>query len=203
MSFDNTFSYIEEHGVLSGKIRLDEPYISSYVDKQAQNVVKYLNKASLKIALAESCTGGMLAQRITSVPGASNIFECGIVSYSERIKSNILGIDPRVIERHGVVSETVARLMAEGVCRLSGAEIGVGITGIAGPGGGSDRQPVGTIYVCVMYNGVANVKNLELYKLGALSREQNRLASAAYAFEAVLAAISGSHQQVSLFDEVI
>ena len=87
--------------VLSGNISLTPQELSLYIDKLAQNVVEYLNRSGLKLATAESCTGGMLAQAITSAPGASAVFECGVVSYSERIKSELLGVDPSVIERRG------------------------------------------------------------------------------------------------------
>ena len=131
-----------ESGILSGKMSFDEQFMSQYVDKLAQNVVKYLDEAGLTIALAESCTGGLLAQSITGVSGASKVFECGVVSYSERIKSKLLGVDPKVIETKGVVSAEVASLMAKGAAALAGADIGVGITGIAGPSGGTKSQPV-------------------------------------------------------------
>ena len=172
--------------VLSGNISLAPQELSLYIDKLAQNVVKYLNRSGLKLATAESCTGGMLSQAITSVPGASAVFECGVVSYSERIKSELLGVDPSVIERRGVVSPEVAELMAKGAARLSGAQVSVGITGIAGPGGGSAEQPVGTVYVSVLKNGRFITRNLELYRLGELTREQIRLAAAAYSLETIL-----------------
>lgn len=191
-----------ESGILSGKMSFDEQFMSQYVDKLAQNVVKYLDEAGLTIALAESCTGGLLAQSITGVSGASKVFECGVVSYSERIKSKLLGVDPTVIETKGVVSAEVASLMAKGAAALAGADIGVGITGIAGPSGGTKSQPVGTIYVCVCFKGQEQIKNLKLYEInklsdtgsdsraGALTRRQNRLAAAAYALETVIKAVA-------------
>lgn len=177
--------------ILSGKLSLDPEDISTYIDKTALNVVQYLVEHGIKIAVAESCTGGILAGAITGVPGASEIFECGIVSYSERIKSQLLGLPMELIEDCGVVSETVALAMAQGVRLVSRADIGVGITGIAGPGGGNEEQPVGTVYVSVIYKEQSFTQNLRLYELGGLSRLQNRLITCACALEAVLEAVKG------------
>lgn len=180
-----------ESKILSGEIKLNPEDISTYIDKTASDVVKYLVGHSIKIAVAESCTGGLLAGAITGVPGASEAFECGIVSYSERIKSQMLGLPMELIEDCGVVSETVALAMAQGVRLVSHADIGVGITGIAGPDGGTAQQPVGTVYVSVIYKEQAFTQNLRLYELGSLSRLQIRLIAAAYALEAVFEVVKG------------
>ena len=177
--------------ILSGKLSLDPEDISTYIDKAALNVVQYLVEHGIKIAVAESCTGGLLAGAITGVPGASEIIECGIVSYSERIKSQLLGLPMELIEDCGVVSETVALAMAQGVRLVSHADIGVGITGIAGPAGGSDTQPVGTVYVSVIYKEQSFTQNLRLYELGGLTRQQIRLIAVAHAIEAVYEAVKG------------
>ena len=177
--------------ILSGKLSSDPEDISTYIDKTASDVVKYLVEHGIKIAVAESCTGGILAGAITSVPGASEIFECGIVSYSERIKSQLLGLPMELIDDCGVVSETVALAMAQGVRLVSHADIGVGITGIAGPTGGSKEQPVGTVYVSVIYKEQSFTQNLRLYELGELSRRQIRLITCAYALEAICDAVKG------------
>ena len=177
--------------ILSGKLSSDPEDISTYIDKTASDVVKYLVEHGIKIAVAESCTGGILAGAITSIPGASEIFECGIVSYSERIKSQLLGLPKELIDDCGVVSETVALAMAQGVRLVSHADIGVGITGIAGPTGGSKEQPVGTVYVSVIYKEQSFTQNLRLYELGELSRRQIRLITCAYALEAICDAVKG------------
>ncbi len=177
--------------ILSGEIKLNPEDISTYIDKTASDVVKYLVGHGIKIAAAESCTGGLLAGAITGVPGASNVFECGIVSYSERIKSQLLGLPMELIEDCGVVSETVALAMAQGVRLVSHADIGVGITGIAGPDGGTEEQPVGTVYVSVIYKEQSFTQNLRLYELGELSRQLIRLIATAYALEAVFEAVKG------------
>lgn len=101
------------------------------------------------VATAESCTAGLLAERLTRVAGSSDYFLGGLVTYSNRAKVDLLGIEERLLERHGAVSEAVARAMAEGVRGRLGSDYGVGITGIAGPGGGSDEKPVGTVHVAI------------------------------------------------------
>jgi PncC family amidohydrolase len=108
-----------------------------------------LRSRGLSLATAESCTGGGLSDAITDVPGSSDYFLGGIVSYSNSAKERLLGVDPRLLAAHGAVSESVAMAMAEGACRALGADVGVGITGIAGPGGGSQEKPVGLVYVAV------------------------------------------------------
>lgn len=160
--------------------------LSDYVDKTAQNVVKCLAAAGLKLSAAESCTGGMLSQYITGVSGASNVFECGIVSYSERIKSEMLGIPPQLIEQCGVVSREVAEAMSVGSRLVSGSDIGVGITGIAGPGGGTKDQPVGTIFVSVSRMNKIITRDLALHRFQGLGRNENRLIAVAYALETVI-----------------
>ena len=112
-------------------------------------VVHLLKAAGAHLALAESCTGGLLAQRITSVSGASDVFDCGIVSYSEKIKQRLLGVKAETLAQHTVYSAPVAAQMARGAAALAGAEYGVGITGIAGPTGGLPGIPVGTVFIAV------------------------------------------------------
>lgn len=112
----------------------------------------------LKLAVAESCTGGGLADVITDVAGSSGYFQGGIVSYSNRAKEKLLRVDPEVLERLGAVSEPVALQMAEGVRDALEAEVGLGITGIAGPGGGSDEKPVGLVYIGLSAAGRQEVR---------------------------------------------
>lgn len=192
MIFDKeAYRFMIKDEILSGKLSSDPEDISTYIDKTASDVVKYLVEHGIKIAVAESCTGGILAGAITSIPGASEIFECGIVSYSERIKSQLLGLPMELIDDCGVVSETVALAMAQGVRLVSHADIGVGITGIAGPTRGSKEQPVGTVYVSVIYKEQSFTQNLRLHELGELSRRQIRLITCAYALEAICDAVKG------------
>ncbi len=132
------------------------------VNSLEEVVVGMLREKKMKIALAESCTGGMLASKITSVPGASEIFDCGIVSYSNDIKASELYVSKKDLEKYGAVSEQVALQMAQGARKKAHAAIGVGITGIAGPGGGTPEKPVGTVYVAVATKNTAQVKLLHL-----------------------------------------
>ncbi len=112
-------------------------------------VVARLEKSGQSIATAESCTGGLLAGRITAVPGSSNVFEMGLVTYANRIKTELLAVPEEMLARVGAVSPEVGKCMAENVRKLAASDFGVGITGIAGPGGGSREKPVGLVYICV------------------------------------------------------
>ena len=110
-------------------------------------VVRALREHGLHAAAAESCTGGMIAERLTNVPGSSEVFGYGFVTYAEAAKQKLLGVDAAVIEKYNVVSGPVAAAMAFGAARKSGAELAVGITGLAGPGGALPGKPVGTVYL--------------------------------------------------------
>jgi nicotinamide-nucleotide amidase len=105
------------------------------------------------LASAESCTGGMIAAACTDLAGSSDWFERGVVSYSNEAKTALLGVPPGLLEQHGAVSEPVARAMAEGMQRSSGADLAVAVTGIAGPAGGTPAKPVGTVAVAVAAGG--------------------------------------------------
>ena len=119
------------------------------VDSLEALVVEKLRAAGKTLATAESCTGGLLAKRITDIAGSSDVFEMGCVTYANRVKENLLGVPHETLEAHGAVSEETARAMAEGIVRASGADVGVGITGIAGPGGGTAEKPVGLVYIAL------------------------------------------------------
>ena len=156
-------------------------------------LVAELQKKGLKAATAESCTGGLLAQRITSIPGSSAVFEYGAVTYANRIKHALLGVPEEMLSRYGAVSEPVATAMSEGVLRASGADIGVGITGIAGPDGGSEEKPVGTVYISVACKGKETVTKRYQFGYGrgsgADERESIRNASAMTALDMIRRAI--------------
>jgi nicotinamide-nucleotide amidase len=109
-----------------------------------------LRERGLRVAVGESCTGGLLASRLTDVPGSSDYVQLGVVAYSNAAKTALLGVAPSLIEEHGAVSEPVAAAMAEGARERGRAEIGIGVTGIAGPGGGTDRKPVGTVAIAIL-----------------------------------------------------
>lgn len=112
----------------------------------ATTLVGELNGRNRAVATAESCTGGWIAKALTDVPGSSGCFGYGIVSYSNGAKESILGVKNRTLAKYGAVSEPVVREMAEGVLCLSGADIAVAVSGVAGPDGGSEEKPVGTVW---------------------------------------------------------
>jgi nicotinamide-nucleotide amidase len=123
-------------------------------------IVRLLTAKSGTLAVAESCTGGFLAHRITNVPGASAVFLAGYITYSNEAKTASLAVDPATILEHGAVSEPVARAMAEGARAKSGATFALATTGIAGPGGGSEVKPVGTAYIALAGGGETVVRHL-------------------------------------------
>lgn len=120
-------------------------------------VVRLLREKAAKLATAESCTGGLIANRLTNVPGASEIFTHGWVTYANEAKASQLGVPPEIIEQHGAVSEEVARAMAEGALRESGADFAVSVTGIAGPTGGTEEKPVGTAWLGLAEKGAGTL----------------------------------------------
>ncbi|HPI72801.1 MAG TPA: nicotinamide-nucleotide amidohydrolase family protein, partial [bacterium] len=114
-----------------------------------QVVAELLTQREATVATAESCTGGLIAHKLTSIAGSSAYFERGVVCYSNRAKTELLHVPTSLIERHGAVSEQVAMSMAENVRRIAGVDYGIATTGIAGPGGGSDDKPVGLVFIGV------------------------------------------------------
>ncbi len=119
-------------------------------DRGMEHVVGgLLRERGLTIAVAESCTGGLLSSRLTDVPGSSAYVVCGIVAYSNQTKQDLLGVEGALIEAHGAVSEPVALAMAAGIRRRAATSIGIGVTGIAGPDGGTPEKPVGTVAIAV------------------------------------------------------
>lgn len=106
-----------------------------------------------RLALAESCTGGLCGARLTATSGASAWFAGAVVAYDNRLKISLLGVDEALLVKHGAVSAEVGEAMAAGVCRLTGCELGLALTGVAGPGGGSAEKPVGLVYVALASPG--------------------------------------------------
>ena len=112
-----------------------------------KNLVKILTKKKLKIAFAESCTGGMLASELTSISGASKVFSIGLVTYSNQAKISVLKVNKSIIKKYGAVSPQCCQAMVKNLAKISKAQINVSITGIAGPNGGTKSKPVGLVYI--------------------------------------------------------
>ncbi len=115
--------------------------------ERIERIIENFKKKNVKIAVAESCTGGYVSHMITNISGASKIFEIGIVCYSNQAKINLLKVKPKSIEIHGAVSENVVKQLASNIKKLSNVEIGIGVSGIAGPTGGTPEKPVGTVFI--------------------------------------------------------
>ena len=125
--------------------------IFGYDDQTLEEAVgKALRKKKKTIAVAESCTGGLVSHRITNVSGSSDYFLMGTVTYANNAKEDILGVPKALLKKRGAVSKEVAAVMANGIRKLAGADIGIGITGIAGPTGGSKKKPVGLVYIALV-----------------------------------------------------
>ena len=116
------------------------------------SIVKKLHKKKLKISFAESCTGGMLASKITSISGASKIFGLGLVAYSNQAKISVLKVKKKIIQKYGAVSPQCCEAMVKNLAKISRAQINVSITGIAGPNGGTKTKPVGLVYIGLKKN---------------------------------------------------
>ena len=123
-----------------------------------ERIGRILNARGLKLGIAESCTGGLIASRITNVAGSSEYFEGGFVTYSNRAKTLFLGVPEGTIGKHGAVSANTARAMARGASKRLGVDLAVAVTGIAGPGGGSPEKPVGTVFICLAAGGQTCVR---------------------------------------------
>lgn len=155
----------------------------SVVHQLAIRVGNKLREGRLMLATAESCTGGMVATAITDISGSSGWFERGFVTYSNQAKSEMIGVPAEMIDRHGAVSEPVARAMAEGALANSRAQVSLSITGIAGPGGGTPEKPVGMVSFGWSNRLHTSVETL-VFKG---DREQIRVQAAAHALRGLLA----------------
>lgn len=149
----------------------------------AHRVIKTLTAANATIATAESCTGGLIAAALTDVPGASSAFFGGYITYDNDAKTRMIRVPARLINDYGAVSNQVARAMADGARSTAGTDFAVAVTGIAGPDGGSEKKPVGLVYIAVSSNeGTAVIEK----RFGDLGREAIRKAAVATALELVL-----------------
>ena len=145
------------------------------IKQKAEKVFKLCLKKKIKLAFAESCTGGLLSSLITSFPNSSKIFSCGLVAYSNLSKEKMLGVSKKSLKKFGSVSREIAIAMAESAASEGNADIGIGITGIAGPGGATKNKKVGDVYIAI--SDIKNNSGLS-YDLDLKgSREQIRLSS--------------------------
>lgn len=154
----------------------------------AAALLERCRRTGVRLATAESCTGGLIAAVLTEVPGSSDVFDRGFVTYSNGAKSECLGVDAAVIARDGAVSEAVARRMAEGALAHSHADRAVAVTGVAGPAGGTATKPVGLVHLAVAVRGGATWHR-EI-RLGPQTRSAIRLATVAMALEMLSASLS-------------
>lgn len=152
--------------------------------KLAEIVLDKARAQRLRIAAAESCTGGLVAGLLTEIAGASDVFERGFVVYSNEAKTQMLGVPADVIASHGAVSEAVARAMAEGAIRHSTAQLAIAVTGIAGPSGGSPEKPVGLVHIAAAREGRTTLHERHLF--GDIGRRDIRVASVHAALQLLL-----------------
>jgi len=149
----------------------------------AEVLVNELVVAGKTVATAESCTGGWIAKSITDIPGSSQCFAYGVVSYSNGAKESVLGVNPLTLYAHGAVSDETVREMAQGVMGLSGADIAVAVSGIAGPGGGSEEKPLGTVWFGLAMRSQGNVVTEALCRQYSGDREAVRRQAVVFALE--------------------
>lgn len=158
------------------------------MDEVPALLIGKLSLKGLKIATAESCTGGLISKLITDQSGASSVFDCGVCSYANCIKEKVLGVSHKTLDAFGAVSPDTAKEMAEGILRLSDADISVSTTGIAGPSGGTPDKPVGLVYI-----GIATKARTDIIKADFSAknnnRDKNRQLSASLALYCVLVSI--------------
>lgn len=144
---------------------------------QAKNLVELLKASGKTCATAESCTGGMIGSLITAVPGSSDVYLGGVVSYANSVKENVLGVSNNTLESFGAVSGECAREMALGIKKITGADIAVSVTGIAGPGGATEDKPVGLVWFGLATNDTVRVEKA----IFAGSRDEVRKSAAMHA----------------------
>lgn len=185
----------DKQGDRSVKFAEDNKSVTKRLDSLSARVVEYMITKGRTLSAAESCTGGMLSEKITSVPGASRIYKGGVCSYHSEIKESVLGVSPETIRHCTVYSAETASEMSLGVMKLMRTDCSVGITGLAGPDGGTEEKPVGTVFVSARCGEKEIVKDLKLYKeYEEMDRELIRKASAAAALEMLLQVIENESE---------
>jgi len=166
----------------------------------AGQVVRALEQRGLTLSVAESCTGGLIGDLVTDVPGSSRVYPGGVVAYANRPKRDLLGVPAELLQAHGAVSAEAVLAMAEGVRRALGTDVGVGVSGVAGPTGGSAEKPVGTVFIACVTPTASEVERHvwtpepgagETDGAGSSLREHNKHESALAALELVLRMVDG------------
>ena len=157
------------------------------LDDLSRRVLHAARALGLTVTAAESCTGGLVAASLCAIAGASDVFERGFVTYSNLAKMQMIGVPAQTLEAHGAVSEATARAMAAGALAASPCDLAVAITGIAGPGGGSEAKPVGTVHIAVATRSGLSLHRHEAF--GDRTREAIQRASAASALSLLLDAM--------------
>jgi nicotinamide-nucleotide amidase len=192
-SFDSSF--------LTNKFKKIIPLISKYIvaldDFKPEEVLSsFFKKVKLTLATAESCTGGALSASIVSIPGSSEFFKGSVVAYSNEIKQRILGVSSATLSKHGAVSEECVKEMAKGVVEKFASDLAVSISGIAGPEGGTEDKPVGTVWFCVYYDQHCFTKKLQLSNL----REFNIKSSVNHAIYLIIDVLKQKFDILNHFD---
>lgn len=165
---------------------MDIPFSDAALGDLANRVAVGAREHHQRLVTAESCTGGWIAKVLTDVPGSSDWFDCGMVAYSYEAKQGLLGVRPQTLEEHGAVSREAAIEMVSGALVYSGASLGVAVTGIAGPGGGTDDKPVGTVWIAWKRRG--DYPSAELFQFHGNREAVRRMT--------VAAALSGLEKQL-------
>lgn len=162
-------------------------------------LVGELKKRSMKIASVESCTAGLISKLITDAPGSSEVFDLGITTYSNEMKTKMVGVPEDILAQHGAVSPETAEAMAVGIRRVSGADIGVSTTGIAGPGGGTPEKPVGLVYTAIAGPDGVHVTRLLIQKDG-MDRDYVRQTAAETVLRNVIAYLNSTENKTERND---
>jgi nicotinamide-nucleotide amidase len=155
--------------------------------RQAISLLEHCRSRRLKIATAESCTGGLIIAALTEIAGSSDVVDRGFITYSNEAKETMLAVDPRILDGKGAVSEETCRAMVAGAVKNSNADVAVAVTGIAGPGGGTDTKPVGLVHIAAYCEG--KIAHRE-FRFGSIERENIRLETVRAAL-AMLASATG------------
>ena len=174
----------------------DNKSVTERLDNLSGRVVEYLITKGRTLCAAESCTGGMISEKLTAVAGASRVYKGGVCSYQSEIKQKVLGVSAETLERYTVYSAETASEMSAGVMRLMDTDLAIGVTGIAGPSGGTAEKPVGTVYVSVRFGDKEIVKDLKLYReYENMDRDLIRAAASAGALEMLMQLMTESEDR--------